>query len=125
MTSPSTRAAPHRSLARGFTLVELVIVILVIAILTSLAVACVTSLTKQAKINSTLVEARKYQQAAMIFLNRNGRWPNDVSDGIYPPEFVGYIPNDTFLEGPGMGGVWDWNGIESTLPHYGIAVRAI
>lgn len=61
----------------------------------------------------------------MIFLYRNGRWPNDVNDGVYPPDFAGYIPNYTFLTGPGMGGVWDWNGIGATLPHYGIAVRAM
>lgn len=124
VTRPPHGAFP-RAVAAGFTLVELVIVVLVIGILVAVAAPRAAQIGKQAKINATLAEARKYQDAAMIFLNKNGRYPNDASHGVYPSDFIGYVPQYNFDTGPALGGVWDWNGPGTSMPHYGIAVRIL
>lgn len=101
------------------------IVVLVIGILVGVAAPRAAQISKQAKINATLAEARKYQDAAMIFLNKNGRYPDDANDGVYPTDFIGYIPKYNFDTSPALGGVWDWNGPGTSMPHYGIAVRIL
>jgi prepilin-type N-terminal cleavage/methylation domain-containing protein len=110
---------------RGLTLVELVVVISVVSILAATAAARAFQATKQARFNGTMAEVRKYHQAAMIYLNRNGRYPNDGFPNGYPTDFSGYIPRYQFEQGPPLGGQWDWNGPGTTMPHFGLAVRVL
>ena len=80
----------HRKGASGFTLVELMIVVLIIGILGALAVPRFRDAARKAKYSQARMYLKYIYQAATIFYTENGCYPADVNPNIPPP---GLIPN--------------------------------
>ena len=88
----------------GFTIVELLIVIVVVAILAAVTIVTYNGITKQTYRSRAQSELSSIAKATAIFQVENGRYPVDVSRGI-PAEITPYIngSSDNWPMAP-----WPW-----------------
>jgi len=103
------RQRSHNCGQRGFTLVELVVVVLVLGIIGSVAAPRMASWTDDARIETTVTTVQAAQRAAQYFHAKNGYWPDDVNNGQMPPELEPYLRSNVFENDVPIGGVYDWN----------------
>ena len=76
---------------RGFTLVELIIVIAVISALTAIAVVAYTNVQKQARDNERSVDVAAIMDALERYYDRNGEYPaNDQMNTLNSPTTMGF-----------------------------------
>ena len=94
----------------GFTLVEIMIVVAVIALLAAIAVPSFARARKRAQ-NAKFINALRIgsDAADLYAIENNGRYPADVSRGIVPPELASYLdPTFDWTGATPIGGRWDW-----------------
>ncbi|MDR1515627.1 MAG: type II secretion system GspH family protein [Synergistaceae bacterium] len=65
----------------GFTLVELLIVIMIIAILAGMMLLATGSATDSAEATKVINDLRNLKSAALLFYGDNLRWPNSTEGG--------------------------------------------
>jgi type IV pilus assembly protein PilA len=106
----------------GFSLIELVIVLMIMAILAVIAIGRVVNVRADAQANLTAREANRLNRIAMTARQSLGRWPNDAQHGIVPGDMASFFPPNAFKGGTPVGGLWDWNGPNGSLP-VGISVN--
>ena len=75
---------------RGFTIVELLIVVVVIGILAAMIIMMYIGVTHRAYYNRSMSELSSLASAIQAFQVQNNRYPYDVSRGI-PAEITPYI----------------------------------
>lgn len=109
-------------MARSFTLVELVIVVLILGVLAAVAAPRVIGVSQNAKVQATIQELRGMEKAAMLYHARTGEWPKDVPIGVFPPEFEGMITLREFNRTPTLGGEFDWNGPGTGVGGIGMSI---
>lgn len=95
---------------RGFTIVELLIVIVVIAILATIVIVAYNGITNRAYYNRSQSELASMSKAVQLFYASNSRYPNDVSRGI-PAEITPYIngSSDNWPNAPWPNSVYDYD----------------
>ncbi len=86
---------------RGFTLIEMVVVLAVIAILSAILIPSIEKMIKDSRIARAQNETQVIAAAIVSFYSDVGRWPN--TDGSDPE----LIPNLYILYGPGQEGIID------------------
>ena len=64
----------------GFTLVELVVVIAVLAILSAVAIPAFTGVIRKARQSAALAFADNVLKTALVFQFENNRWPNSWAE---------------------------------------------
>jgi prepilin-type N-terminal cleavage/methylation domain-containing protein len=67
-----------RKFQTGFTIVELLIVIVVIAILASISVTAYTGIQKRAETTARFAEVKQWENAFLVYLAHNGTWPPGI-----------------------------------------------
>ena len=78
---------------KGFTLIEMVIVITIIGILSSIAVTKYSSIQENAKKNADYATAANLATAAMISINDGKNSETDIQpDGLVKNEYIQYEP---------------------------------
>ena len=84
------RSAPPSSPAArpGFTLVELMVVIMIVGILAGLAIPDLREARLRADATRVVADARAVGLAAHDFLSQNGRFPDSGAPGQVPPELA-------------------------------------
>lgn len=96
----------------GFTLLELLIVIAIIGVLSTVVIGSISTAKEKAYIARTLEEFNSIHQALELYASDNGgNYPPDVSRNI-PPGIEQYLPsnNDTdWPSAPWPGSVYDWD----------------
>lgn len=85
---------------KGFTLVEMLIVISVLGALASVVVPNVTAFTTAGNIAGANIEAANVKTAALSYLAEYGRFPDDSS--LLTPYLSG-TPNGSYTFNPGNG----------------------
>ncbi|MCP3905976.1 MAG: type II secretion system protein [Planctomycetes bacterium] len=100
--TPSPRPA-HR---RGFTLIEILIVVTILGILASIVIALVNVTTEDAQRTAFVSSGRVFSKAAQRFWLDNGGPLEDASSGVLPAGFDPYVQETAWGETP-IGGVWD------------------
>ena len=95
----------------GFTLVELVIVVLILGILAAVAAPAVISNTRDTQVTALMHQLEAVADAAEQHYAANGRWPNTLQLNTLPGDFAGILPERAFLSVPGSstsGGSTPW-----------------
>ncbi len=105
----------------GFSLIELVIVLLIIGILTAVVGSRAMNIRSDAQINAMVTEANRLNRLAMIASQINGKWPANVGERVVPAELQPPLYANSFQANNSVGAGWDWNGTGTSLPVMGIS----
>ena len=103
----------HRNLVsaprslRGFTLIEVLIVVVILGVLAAIVIPQFTSASDDAKRTSFITNVRSFTQQAMRYQLDNGEYPADGASGVIPAGFEAYVQETIWENGTPIGGVWD------------------
>ena len=109
------RSAPSRfglSTARGFTLVEIMVVVVIIGLLAALAIPAMKRVQRATQNNRAANDFRVFAQAFEVYSTTNGTWPNNVAAGVIPSlpvPMTGDFKSDTWQSETVIGGRWNWD----------------
>ena len=94
-------------LRQGFTLVEILIVIVILGILAAVVVPAFSGVTDEARKGAFIRDLKTYADAIEIYTARTGYFVGDSSSGEFPPELEGYLDAAEWERGTPIGGEWD------------------
>ena len=107
MTSAPPSLAPSRPAARGFTLIELMVVLVIIGVLGALIVPNVLDRADDAKVTAARTDVNNLMQALKLYKLDNGRFPTNeqglqalIAKPTTPPAptqwkpYLDKLPND-------------------------------
>ncbi len=103
-----TKTLPLQTKVRGFTLLELLVVISIIGILATLVYPSVLASRKQAYVTKTKAEFRSIATAVELYSNNIGGYPPDVSRNL-PAGIETYLAPGNWPAAPWPGSVYDWD----------------
>jgi prepilin-type N-terminal cleavage/methylation domain-containing protein len=102
------RSTPRGFVRRhGFTLVELLIVVVILAILAAVVIPTFNDASAESKRNRFVDNLRSFITAAQYATEKNGDTIEDASSGTLPTELAGLVPAHSWENGTPMDGVWD------------------
>lgn len=107
---------------RGFTLIEILLVIAVIAIILSLSLVVLRKQAQTARVNKTALEMQNVLQAAITYINDSGDWPINYTcntSALPDPNFVNYLPNSDYQSNFGTNFCWARDG---STPRFWVAL---
>lgn len=107
--------------ARGFTLVELMVVVLIISVLATISVPAIQRIQRKAKSTTIANDFRVFGAAFDTYAQEMGAWPAETAAGVFPPEMDQRINQTAWLRKTPMGGQYNW---ENNQLHFGITYRA-
>jgi prepilin-type N-terminal cleavage/methylation domain-containing protein len=115
--SPSIR---RLSSCRGFSLVELSVVVTIISIVTAFAVPTAKHLTFQARSSAVENDLRVFAAAFQTYANEHGDWPpGDGTPGKFPDGMAGYLGATGWTRTTPIGGNYAWDPNSTQLgTHY-------
>jgi prepilin-type N-terminal cleavage/methylation domain-containing protein len=93
---------------RGFTLVEIMIVVIIIGLLAALAIPTIHNSQKSARSATFINDIRTYGAAAEVFSLETGDYPEDVAPGVMPTGLGAYIPTMKWTSKTPLDGYWDF-----------------
>ena len=99
-----------RQRAYGFTVIELVVVILVLGVLAAVAAPRFIGTVDDATASAEVANAKAFFEAVQVFVAQNNRLPNDAGPGTLPADLQGMIPGTMFSTPSPAGGKYDWDG---------------
>lgn len=109
--NPSTSSAPPRRSARGFSLIEIMIAVVIIGLLVTIAVPAFVKI-RQRSLNARFVsDLRVFAQAFESYAALNGSWPASTGPGAMPTGMT----EDDLKSGAwtttrnSVGGRWSWD----------------
>lgn len=94
-------------LRRGFTLIEVLIVVIILGILAAVVVPAFSGMTDEARKGAFIRDLKTYADAIEIYTARSGFFVGDSSSGEFPPELDGYLDESEWERGTPLGGSWD------------------
>ena len=81
-----------RRIDRGFTLIELAIVLVVIGIIAAVAIPHYRGILRDTKAMQTVANIYAVRAAAYLYYGDNAHWPAEIPMGAVPPELVSQLP---------------------------------
>lgn len=93
----------------GFTLVEIMVVVVVIGLLAALALPAMSRVKRRAQNARFVSDLRTFAQGFETYALKNGRWPADGTPRVLPPGMSGEIKDTAWAADTAVGGQWDWD----------------
>ena len=94
---------------KGFTLLELAVVVLTIGILAMIIAPRFANAQSSSKITATAEDIKKITEAIEYFKASNGFWPLDTKVGIIPSEVLHTLKDEELFKRPTpIGGIYDY-----------------
>lgn len=94
--------------ARGFTLVEILIVVIILGIIAALVVPKLTMATREGSQRVFIDSMRTYYQSAQVYMQTTGEYLEDSSSGACPTGWEPFVNVGQWTAGTPIGGVWDF-----------------
>lgn len=107
MKSPPARALPRNS--AGFTLVEIMIVVVIIGLLASLAIPGIQKVQMRSKNSRFVNDLRVFTQAFETYSLENGSWPPNVGPGVVPAGLTTRLQTSVWTAPTVLGGNWNYD----------------
>ena len=101
-----------RTPSRGFTLVEIMIVVAIIGLLAALALPAFQRTRRAAQLSRIANDFRVFAQAFETYALQNGTWPNNAGNGAVPSlpvPMTGDFKTDIWRAPTAIGGRWNWD----------------
>jgi prepilin-type N-terminal cleavage/methylation domain-containing protein len=92
------RDPSRRRRLRAFTLVEVLIVVLIMAVVSAVAIQSFQASIADANVASLMETFRRIEGAAARYRARNGDWPSTTTQSNAPGDFQGYIDATAFTD---------------------------
>ena len=106
---------------RGFTLVEIMVVVLIISILASVTVPSVQRVQRRAKTTAIVNDFRTFAAAFDVYAQEKGTWPAETAAGVVPPVMSQRFKTTAWQRKTPMGGQYNW---EYNQNHFGTRYTA-
>jgi len=119
MPGPSRHASRNR-LARAFTLVEVMVVVVIIGFLAAAGLPGYRHLTMRSKVTALENDLRQFSTAIQTYTTQNGHWPANGNPQEVPAQLKDAMSANFGIKTP-IGGVYKWN---YGVPADGVTAKA-
>lgn len=106
MMSRSEQRHGH-PLAWGFTLIEVLVVVVILAILAAIVLPAFAGTTDEARKAAFIKQLKIFADAAEMYTAMTGEYLEDSSTGVVPQGFESYIRVESWTRPTPIGGRWD------------------
>jgi len=93
---------------RGFTLLEVLLVVMILAILAGVVVVSLHSTAQQADQDMFVAQVRLFAEAARRYMSETGEYLEDSRSGECPRGFEAFIDEQLWTAPTPIGGRWDF-----------------
>ena len=101
------RRSKNRVYRQGFTLIEILIVVVILGILATVVIAQFRNAGDDAARATFVINGFKFVEAAALYRVDTGEFLEGSGSGKLPEGFEDYIQPEKWLAGTPIGGVWD------------------
>jgi prepilin-type N-terminal cleavage/methylation domain-containing protein len=105
------RCAPPRRRQSGFSLVEIMFVVVIISLLALLALPAFTKVRRNAQSNRFISDLRTFTQAFEGFASMNGSFPANAFAGVVPVGMEEDLKTPAWKIVNSLGGRWNWDNL--------------
>jgi prepilin-type N-terminal cleavage/methylation domain-containing protein len=94
---------------RGFTLIEILVVVIILGILAAVIIPRFAGASEEARVNTFVKNLKTYGMQLELYHDRFGDWPPDRGPGEFPDELSQQLRSEPWTSPSPIGGVWDWD----------------
>lgn len=113
---------------RGFTLVEIMVVVVIIGLLAAIAIPALRRVQSRTKISRFISDLRTFAQAFETHALETGAWPANAGSGVVPAGMSARLNTRAWTSVNTLGGRWNWDshrlGIEASISTTGVTVAS-
>lgn len=110
---PAPRRRPGDA---GFTLVEIMIVVLIIGVLATLAIPALMKVQRNTQNSRFVSDLRVFAQAFETYAMKNGGYPANAGTGVVPTGMSGELRDSAWTVAKNsIGGRWNWDNNSSGI----------
>lgn len=108
MERTDIRTRCDRRLA-GFTLVEIMIVVVIIGLLAAIAIPAFQKVRERSQASRLVNDFRQFEAGFQRYILESGQTPAASTAGVVPTGMDGYLPT-SYTEASPLGGLYQWSG---------------